>query len=138
MPGLITEDGANGAQEQPYTNGYESGADTNGHTNGNSAYQDYISSTKEINHDDWFIGSVDQGTTSSRFIIFNSWADPVAMHQIEFENLYPQSGYVFPTTRLIAESQLMNFFADGMTRARMNSLIQSRSVSRKPRKSLSL
>ncbi|KAK8023025.1 glycerol kinase [Apiospora marii] len=95
MPGLITEDGTTGAQE-PYTNGYESGADTNGNTNGNAtanAYANYISSTKEVNHDDWFIGSVDQGTTSSRFIIFNSWADPVAMHQIEFENLYPQSGW---------------------------------------------
>lgn len=42
--------------------------------------------------DDWFIGSIDQGTTSSRFIIFNRLADPVASHQIEFENHYPHSG----------------------------------------------
>ncbi|KAI3321227.1 glycerol kinase [Xylariaceae sp. AK1471] len=39
--------------------------------------------------EEWFIGSIDQGTTSSRFIIFNRWADPVASHQIEFENHYP-------------------------------------------------
>ncbi|KAK8045252.1 glycerol kinase-like protein [Apiospora rasikravindrae] len=104
MPGLITEDGANGAHEAPYMNNYTNGADTNGHpsdqlnahindnANGNS-YGAPNGSTREVNHDDWFIGSVDQGTTSSRFIIFNSWADPVAMHQIEFENLYPQSGW---------------------------------------------
>lgn len=42
----------------------------------------------------WFIGSIDQGTTSSRFLIFNGEGDPVASHQIEFENLYPKSGYV--------------------------------------------
>ncbi|KAI2636713.1 glycerol kinase [Xylaria nigripes] len=43
--------------------------------------------------EEWFIGSVDQGTTSSRFIIFDRFADPVASHQIEFENLYPHSGW---------------------------------------------
>ncbi|KAI1827271.1 glycerol kinase [Xylaria intraflava] len=43
--------------------------------------------------EEWFIGSIDQGTTSSRFIIFNRFADPVASHQIEFQNLYPQSGW---------------------------------------------
>ncbi len=41
----------------------------------------------------WFVGSIDQGTTSSRFLIFNGEGDPVASHQIEFENLYPKSGY---------------------------------------------
>lgn len=43
-------------------------------------------------HKEWFIGSIDQGTTSSRFLIFNSDADPIASHQIEFENHYPESG----------------------------------------------
>ncbi|KAI1337026.1 glycerol kinase [Xylariaceae sp. FL0016] len=43
--------------------------------------------------EEWFIGSIDQGTTSSRFIIFNRYADPVASHQIEFENHYPHSGW---------------------------------------------
>lgn len=41
----------------------------------------------------WFVGSIDQGTTSSRFLIFNGEGDPVASHQIEFENLYPESGW---------------------------------------------
>ncbi|CAK7242231.1 MAG: Glycerol kinase [Sporothrix thermara] len=41
----------------------------------------------------WFVGSIDQGTTSSRFIIFDGDGVPVASHQLEFENLYPQSGW---------------------------------------------
>jgi len=46
-----------------------------------------------------FVGSIDQGTTSSRFIIFNGEGALVTSHQIEFDNLYPQSGYVrFPST----------------------------------------
>ncbi|KAI1177993.1 glycerol kinase [Nemania sp. FL0916] len=43
--------------------------------------------------DEWFIGSIDQGTTSTRFIIYDSRADPVASHQIEFTNHYPHSGW---------------------------------------------
>lgn len=42
--------------------------------------------------EEWFVGSIDQGTTSSRFLIFNSHGEPVASHQIEFENKYPRSG----------------------------------------------
>lgn len=41
-----------------------------------------------------FIGSIDAGTTSSRFIIFDALGNPVAQHQIEFAQKYPQSGYV--------------------------------------------
>ncbi|KAI0204573.1 glycerol kinase [Astrocystis sublimbata] len=43
--------------------------------------------------EDWYIGSIDQGTTSTRFIIFDRWADPVASHQLEFENHFPHSGW---------------------------------------------
>lgn len=39
-----------------------------------------------------YIGAIDQGTTSSRFIIFDGVGEPVAMHQIEFEQKYPESG----------------------------------------------
>lgn len=47
----------------------------------------------EIEQDEqWFVGSIDQGTTSSRFLIFNGEGEPVANHQIEFDNLYPESG----------------------------------------------
>lgn len=39
-----------------------------------------------------FIGAIDQGTTSSRFIIFDGVGQPVAMHQLEFKQMYPESG----------------------------------------------
>lgn len=42
----------------------------------------------------FFIGSIDQGTTSTRFIIFDGLGEPVAQHQIEFNQQYPQSGSV--------------------------------------------
>jgi glycerol kinase len=55
-----------------------------------------ILETEEERKQHWFVGSIDQGTTSSRFLIFNGEGDPVASHQIEFKNLYPKSGYVYP------------------------------------------
>lgn len=39
-----------------------------------------------------YIGSIDQGTTSSRFIIFDGMGVPVASHQVEFTQRYPESG----------------------------------------------
>ena len=51
-----------------------------------------IRESAEERREHWFVGSIDQGTTSTRFLIFNGEGDPVASHQIEFENLYPQSG----------------------------------------------
>ncbi len=41
---------------------------------------------------DVFVGSIDQGTTSTRFLIFNKDGEPVVSHQIEFKQIYPQSG----------------------------------------------
>ncbi|KAF0326039.1 putative glycerol kinase [Colletotrichum sp. SAR11_59] len=52
-----------------------------------------ITETDEELQKHWFVGSIDQGTTSTRFLIFNGLGDPVAMHQIEFENHYPHSGW---------------------------------------------
>lgn len=40
----------------------------------------------------FFIGSIDQGTTSTRFIIFNGTGQPVAQHQVEFNQIYAHSG----------------------------------------------
>lgn len=48
-----------------------------------------MGSTSEV-----FVGSIDQGTTSSRFLIFNKQGEPVASHQLEFKQIYPQPGYV--------------------------------------------
>ncbi|OYR21191.1 glycerol kinase GlpK [Brucella thiophenivorans] len=41
-----------------------------------------------------FIGSIDQGTTSSRFIIFDKQGDIIAMDQREHEQIYPKAGWV--------------------------------------------
>jgi len=39
-----------------------------------------------------FVGSIDQGTTSSRFLIFDKAGEPVAVHQEEFSQIYPNPG----------------------------------------------
>jgi glycerol kinase len=54
---------------------------------------DGIQETEEERQKHWFVGSIDQGTTSTRFLIFNGHGEPVASHQMEFENLYPSSGW---------------------------------------------
>lgn len=41
---------------------------------------------------DRFIGAIDQGTTSSRFIIFDCTGNPVAKYQLEYRQLHQQSG----------------------------------------------
>ena len=41
-----------------------------------------------------FIGSVDQGTTSTRFMVFDHGGNVVAQHQLEHEQLLPQAGWV--------------------------------------------
>ncbi|KAL2755272.1 hypothetical protein ACRALDRAFT_1064554 [Sodiomyces alcalophilus JCM 7366] len=40
-----------------------------------------------------FIGAIDQGTTSTRFLIFNPIGEVVATHNFEFRQYYPQSGW---------------------------------------------
>ncbi|KAL2810808.1 hypothetical protein BJX63DRAFT_302133 [Aspergillus granulosus] len=39
------------------------------------------------------VGSIDQGTTSTRFLIFNREGEPVASHQVEFKQIYPSPGW---------------------------------------------
>ena len=51
-------------------------------------------STKMGSVDQSFVGSIDQGTTSSRFLIFIKDGEPIASHQIEFKQIYPQPGWV--------------------------------------------
>lgn len=43
---------------------------------------------------DVFVGSIDQGTTSTRFLIFNKAGEQIASHQQEFEQIYPNPGCV--------------------------------------------
>ena len=52
----------------------------------------------------FFVGSIDQGTTSTRFLIFDDTGSPVAQHQIEFKQMYPHSGCVVRTELMPARS----------------------------------
>lgn len=48
--------------------------------------------TLKMHSEEMFVGSIDQGTTSSRFLIFNRDGEPVASHQVEFTQIYPNPG----------------------------------------------
>lgn len=39
-----------------------------------------------------YVGAIDAGTTSNRFLIFNNNGEVVASHQLEFSQSYPQPG----------------------------------------------
>ena len=41
-----------------------------------------------------YIGAFDQGTTSSRFILFNEMGEIVATHQLEHKQIFPQPSWV--------------------------------------------
>ncbi len=41
-----------------------------------------------------YVGAVDQGTTSTRFMIFDHSGNEVARHQLEHEQILPQAGWV--------------------------------------------
>jgi len=46
-----------------------------------------------------YVGALDQGTTSTRFLIFDTQGNIAADHQVEFKQIYPQSGYALPAPR---------------------------------------
>ncbi|KAH9907443.1 glycerol kinase [Xylariomycetidae sp. FL2044] len=78
---------------------------------------------------EWFIGSIDQGTTSSRFIIFNRFADPIATHQIEFENHYPYSGWhehqayeLLDTVEQCMERAMEQFLSKGYKKSQLKAI----------------
>ncbi|XP_010537930.1 PREDICTED: glycerol kinase [Tarenaya hassleriana] len=54
--------------------------------------------------DKGFIGSIDQGTTSTRFIIYDHHARSVGSHQVEFTQYYPEAGWVEHNPMEILES----------------------------------
>src|ERR1700761_887688 len=41
-----------------------------------------------------YIGAIDQGTTSTRFIVFNRGGETIASAQMEHQQIYPQPGWV--------------------------------------------
>jgi len=62
-----------------------------------------------------YIGSLDQGTTSTRFIIFNNLGEIVGQHQVEHQQILPKSGWVehdaaeiWRNTQTVIEKALSN------------------------------
>src|SRR6201991_418359 len=62
-----------------------------------------------------FVGAVDQGTTSTRFMIFDHGGNEVARHQLEHEQILPQAGWVehnpteiWERTRSVVQTALTN------------------------------
>ncbi|MBN2669928.1 MAG: glycerol kinase GlpK [Bacteroidales bacterium] len=53
-----------------------------------------------------YILSIDQGTSSSRTILFNQNAEPICTHQVEIHQFYPQQDYVEQNPVEILNSQL--------------------------------
>ena len=41
-----------------------------------------------------YVASLDQGTTSTRFMIFDDAGAVVSVHQLEHKQIYPQAGWV--------------------------------------------
>src|SRR5690606_35468503 len=41
-----------------------------------------------------YVAAIDQGTTSTRCMIFNHSGEPVGVHQMEHEQIYPRPGWV--------------------------------------------
>lgn len=41
-----------------------------------------------------YVGAIDQGTTSTRFILFDQESNPICSHQLEHKQYYPKPGWV--------------------------------------------
>ena len=74
-------------------------------------------------HLEEFIGSIDQGTTSTRFLIFNKAGEPIASHQVEFKQYYPQPGWLYFGNHM---PKLLTSITDGMNMIPLRSLNQSK------------
>ncbi|KAK7294062.1 hypothetical protein RJT34_16945 [Clitoria ternatea] len=57
-----------------------------------------------MSKEDIFVAAIDQGTSSSRFIIYNASAHLIGSHQVEFTQFYPQAGWVEHDPMEILES----------------------------------
>src|SRR5450755_1631039 len=62
-----------------------------------------------------FVGAIDQGTTSTRFMIFDHGGREVARHQLEHQQILPAAGYVehnpteiWERTRVVIETALLS------------------------------
>ncbi|KAE9616112.1 putative glycerol kinase [Lupinus albus] len=95
-----------------------------------------------MSEEDVFIGAIDQGTSSTRFIIYDGSAKPIGSHQVEFTQFYPQAGWVEHDPMEIVESVKVcvakamadgfnvdkNLKAIGLTNQRETTLVWSKST----------
>ncbi|WP_449062649.1 glycerol kinase GlpK [Planomonospora algeriensis] len=91
-----------------------------------------------------FVGAVDQGTTSTRFMIFDHGGNEVARHQLEHEQILPRAGWVehnpteiWERTRSVIETALnranlaaSDLAALGVTNQRETTLVWNRRTGR--------
>ncbi|MFI7440497.1 glycerol kinase GlpK [Nonomuraea indica] len=91
-----------------------------------------------------FVGAVDQGTTSTRFMIFDQGGNEIARHQLEHEQILPQAGWVehnpteiWERTRAVIETALTkanlgagDLAALGITNQRETTVVWNRRTGR--------
>ncbi|SFO48761.1 glycerol kinase [Actinomadura madurae] len=91
-----------------------------------------------------FVGALDQGTTSTRFMIFDHGGNEVARHQLEHEQILPQAGWVehnpteiWERTRAVIQSTLnranlshSDLAAFGITNQRETTVVWNRRTGR--------
>ncbi|MFC4531149.1 glycerol kinase GlpK [Sphaerisporangium dianthi] len=91
-----------------------------------------------------FVGAVDQGTTSTRFMIFDHGGNEIARHQLEHEQILPQAGWVehnpveiWERTRAVVETALgkanlsaADLVALGITNQRETAVVWNRKTGR--------
>ncbi|MFU8839562.1 MAG: glycerol kinase GlpK [Nitriliruptoraceae bacterium] len=91
-----------------------------------------------------FVGSVDQGTTSTRFMIFDHGGNEIAKHQLEHEQILPQAGWVehnpaeviertetvIRTTLTQANLQYTDLAAIGITNQRETTVVWDKNTGR--------
>ncbi|KWX00282.1 glycerol kinase [Carbonactinospora thermoautotrophica] len=91
-----------------------------------------------------FVGAVDQGTTSTRFMIFDHGGNVVAIHQLEHEQILPRAGWVehnpveiWERTRAVIETALVaahltaaDLAALGITNQRETTVVWNRRTGR--------
>ncbi|HEV7790258.1 MAG TPA: glycerol kinase GlpK [Pseudonocardia sp.] len=91
-----------------------------------------------------FIGAIDQGTTSTRFMVFDHSGNEVVRHQLEHEQILPQAGWVehnpteiWERTRAVVETALSkgklvasDLAAVGITNQRETTMVWDRRTGR--------
>jgi glycerol kinase len=91
-----------------------------------------------------FVGAVDQGTTSTRFMIFDHGGNEIGRHQLEHEQILPKAGWVehnpteiWERTSAVIQTGLRNanltaadLAAVGITNQRETSLVWNRKTGR--------